>query len=1142
MKKNRTYGLMESIGLFKLIKIMRFTIFILFLSLSQTFAVNSYSQQAKLSLDMRNARVEEVIDQIEKNSEFFFMYNKNMIDVDRKVDIQAEEKSINEVLDKIFANTGISYSIKDRQILLINSRLQREVKDSNTQQQKSVSGKVTDSTGGPLPGVSVVIKGTTNGTITDLDGKYTLPKVSENSVLVFSFVGMKTQEVAVAGKTTIDITLIDESIGIEEVVAVGYGTQKKSVITGAISGTSAKELADKPVSRIEQALQGRASGVSITAGSGQPGESSTVRVRGTTSINNSDPLFVVDGTPITGNIDYLSPNDIESIEVLKDAASAAIYGARASAGVILVTTKKGTAGTLRINYNGYLGTQSPAKKLSLLNASDYASLYNEALTNDGKAALYSNPSSLGAGTDWQKAIFSTNSKVENHEISINGGNEKAVFYTSFGYYGQDGIVLPEVSNYKRYNVRINSDFKLKPWLKFGENVSYANTKSHSISGNNNQDIYSGLLSNAVNLDPIVPAIVTDPTVANAAPYSNHTVMRDDAGNPYGISNSYINPLAAAKAYSGNYSSSHNITGNFFAEIEPIKNLTLRSSLGAGIIFGESESFTPAVYFNSANDKNLNQYNRTLSSNSTWSLENTASYTFKIEKNNFVALLGTGNYVYNKSKTVSATYNGLPVNTIDEASMNFSVAQVDRVAFGFEGYLHKLSSIYGRLIYNYDEKYLFTGIIRRDGSSRFGTNNKFGYFPSASVGWVASKENFWPQNNVVNFLKIRGSYGVTGSDNIGDFQYISTIVGGSNYTYGTSTTASIGSVPKALPNPDLKWEETTQTNIGFEATVLKDFRLVFDWFKKNTSNMLMTIQLPYFTGASSFPSGNVATMENKGVELELSYRKNIGALNFEVKGNASYVKNEVTDLGQTAYLAGPTSFSSQYEVTRTMVGMPYGSFYGFVSDGIFQNQAQIDAYTNKAGAKLLPSAKPGDFKWVDVNGDGVISSDDRTFMGSSIPKWNYGLTISASWKNFDVNIFGQGVAGNKIYNNTRRVDNPASNWATSALDRWHGEGTSNTFPRMSVSDPNHNFSNTSAFYLKDGSFLRLKSVQLGYSLPKALASKATFEKVRIYVTGTNLFTITKYTGFDPEVGGSRYGFDQGIYPQAKSFMVGLSVTL
>lgn len=1130
-------------ALSQLIRVMKLTTFFLLIAFI-TVNAGVYSQTAKLDLKVQSTTVKDILSIIENQSDFFFMYNDRKIDVNRKIDIEFKGSNIETVLKKLFEGTDTKYIIKNRQIVLFNENEAVGVSDNpNTQQQQhAVSGKVTDSTGAPLPGVSVVIKGTTNGTITDMDGKYSLPKVSDNSVLVFSFVGMKSQEVAVGGKSLINVTLADETIGLEEVVAVGYGTQKKSVVTGAISGTNAKELANKPISRIEQALQGRSTGVNITAASGQPGESSTVRVRGTTSINNSDPLYVVDGTPITGNIDYLSPSDIESIEVLKDAASAAIYGARASAGVILVTTKKGTAGTLRISYNGYVGTQSPARKLSLLNASDYATLYNEALTNDGKAALYSNPASLGDGTDWQKAIFSNNSKIENHEISINGGNEKAVFYTSFGYYGQDGIVLPEVSNYKRYNIRINSDFKLKPWLKFGENVSYAHTKSHSISGNNNVDIFSGLLSNAVNLEPTVPSVVTDASIANAAPYSNHIVMRDDAGNPYGISNSYINPLAAAKAYSGNYGASHNITGNFYAEIEPVKNLTLRSSLGAGIIFGESESFTPVVYFNSANDKNLNQYNRTLSSNSTWSLENTASYTFKIEKNNFTALIGTGNYVYNKSKTVSATYNGLPVNTIDEASMNFSVAQANRVAFGFEGYLHKLNSIYGRLIYNYDEKYLFTGIIRRDGSSRFGTNNKFGYFPSASVGWVASKENFWPQNNVVNFLKIRGSYGVTGSDNIGDFQYISTIVGGSNYTYGTSTTATIGSVPKALPNPDLKWEETTQTNVGFEATVLKDFRLTFDWFNKTTSNMLMTIQLPYYTGASSFPSGNVATMKNTGVEIDLSYRKAIGALNFEVKGNASYVKNEITDLGQTAYLAGPTSFSSQYEITRTMVGMPYASFYGFVSDGIFQNQAQIDAYTNKAGAKLLPNAKPGDFKWVDVNGDGAISSDDRTFLGSSIPKWNYGLTISASWKNFDVNIFGQGVAGNKIYNNTRRVDIPASNWATSALDRWHGEGTSNTFPRMSLADPNHNFNNTSAFYLKDGAFVRLKSVQLGYTLPKNLASKAKFEKVRIYVTGTNLFTITKYTGFDPEVGGSLYGFDQGIYPQAKSFMIGLNVTL
>jgi TonB-linked SusC/RagA family outer membrane protein len=601
-----------------------------------------------------------------------------------------------------------------------------------------------------------------------------------------------------------------------------------------------------------------------------------------------------------------------------------------------------------------------------------------------------------------------------------------------------------------------------------------------------------------------------------------------------------NPLAYIQTRQGNFGWSDNIVGNAYLEIEPIKGLKVKSDLGAKLAFYGDESFSPVSYLNASTSTSNNSYYRSNNKGLTWNWENTVSYTRSFGKHNATALLGTS--AFSESYVgVNATYKNLPVNTFDEASMNYNVIASDRVGGGWESPSHNVSSMFARVIYNYNEKYLFTGIIRRDGSSRFGSNNKYGIFPSASVGWVASRENFWPENKVVTFVKIRGSYGVNGNDNIGDFQYISTVGGGRNYTFGNDE-YMIGYSPNAPANPDLKWEETSQLDIGFEVTLFSDLALSFDWFNKKTTGMLQAVILPGYVGAAGYPTGNVGSMSNKGVELELGYKKKLGAFDLGINGNVSYLKNEITDLGTVDYITGATFQSSAYEISRLAVGHPIGAFYGFEVLSIFQSMAEVRYHKDKNGNIIQPDAKPGDFQFADLNEDGKIDANDRTFIGDPTPTWSYGFTLNGAFKGFDVMLFCQGVAGNDVFNGLRRLDIPTANWTSDALDRWTGPGTSDTYPRLVIGDPNKNFSSPSTFYLTNGSYFRFKTIQLGYTIPKTVISKIGLQMLRVYVSTNNLFTITKYQGFDPEIGGSSYGIDRGVYPQAKSFMVGLAVTL
>ena len=1012
--------------------------------------------------------------------------------------------------------------------------------------QNGLTGQVIDSNNMPLPGVSVVIKGTTVGTITDFDGNYSLnTELSDSKVLVFSYIGFKTQEIIVDGKSVINVLMEEDTSLLDEVVVVGYGTQKKSVVTGAISGVKQTELEDLPITRVEQTLQGRVSGVTIAATSGQPGSNSTVRVRGITTLGFNEPLWVVDGVVIdSGGIGFLNQSDIESVEVLKDAASQAIYGARAAAGVILITTKKGKSGKLNVNINSYTGVSSASRQLDLLNAREYATLLNEKYVNGGGTIQITDPSSLGEGTDWQSVIFNNSAMRSQHELSLSGGNDVSKFYASFGYNKQEGIVMSDISNYTRKNIRLNSTHEISDKLRFGQTLGYSNEKNVGI-GNTNSE-FGGPLSSAINLDPITPIVETDPVFAGQAPYTNEGIWRDNNGNPYGISNfvaqEMSNPLAYQKTRLGNYGWSDNFVGNTFVEYEPIEGLKLRSTVGAKLAYWGYKSFTPVSYLNAATIVNQNNISRGTNRGLGWNLENTISYSKKIKDHNFSVLLGQGVYADNITFGESVTYYDIPVDNYSDASFNFSVPQEQINASSYEGVEHRVTSLFSRLTYDFDEKYLLTAIFRRDGSSRFGSNNKFGFFPSFSAGWVPSREEFWNDNDVVNQLKIRGGFGVTGSDNIGDFQYLSTISGGRNYTIGIPGSIVIGNSPNAPSNPDLKWEETSQLNIGFDTRLFNDISLSFDWYKKTTTGILQNIAIPGYIGAIGDPVGNIADMDNIGYDIELGYNKSFGEFDLSFNGNVSYVENEVTHLGNGVdFLSGGASIqSTNFPITRTQVGQPVNSFYGFKTNGIFQNQAEIDNYVSSNGTIIQPNAQPGDFKWVDMDDDGDIDSDDRGFLGSSLPKFTFGFSLNLDYKNFDFFMFCQGASGNKIFQGLRRLDIVNANYQTAALGRWVGEGTSNTHPRLTTNDTNNNFSNPSDFYLEDGDYLRLKTIQIGYSLPESVLDKLGIDKLRVYYTAENLLTFTKYSGYDPEIGGGIFGIDRGYYPQAFTNQLGINL--
>jgi TonB-dependent starch-binding outer membrane protein SusC len=1025
-------------------------------------------------------------------------------------------------------------------------------------QGRIVSGNVKDSKGEAIPGVNIQVKGTSNGTISGSTGDFQLSVESDNDVLVFSFVGFEKQEIQVGSKTTIEVVLADDVSELDEIVVVGYGEQKKSVVTGAITKVSGESLNNVPNGRIETALQGRVAGVTISQNSGQPGSSSTIRVRGVTTFGNNNPLWVVDGVVVdAGGIGYLNQSDIESIEVLKDATSSAIYGTRAAPGVILVTTKKGKSGKFTIDYNGFIGTSAPARKLDLLNATQYGYLMNERAVNDGNAPIFADPSALGAGTDWQSTIFNNSAVRTNHQLGLQGGNDKSSFFVSFGYQNDEGIVASKISNYEKYNVRLNSSHKISKFFTLSQTLGYTHTNSKGL-GNTNSE-YGGPLSSAINLDPLTPVYETDPVkLDNPSYYPKYSpgvtgpAVTDDKGNVFGISGAGVqemsNPLAYIQTRLGQKSWDDNLVGNFNIDLNINEDLKFTSVASGKLSFWGGEGFNPYYYLGSGGGLNQprNSLYRNVNNASNWNIENYLTYSKSINEHNFSLLLGQGAYVSNLGGGNSMTLYDLPTNDYREASFGFYTESSEYVAsaYGTEGNMnnnwHKLSSLFGRVNYNYKEKYMLTAILRRDGSNRFGDDKKFGLFPGASVGWNISQEAFWPQNEIVDFLKLKGGFGVTGNDGIRDYGYLSLVPVGFNYTIGNNVVN--GYAPASLDNPGLGWETTNQINAGLETTLIGGVDLSFDYYMKKTSGILRPVTIPGYVGVSESPVDNVADMQNSGIELELKYTHKIGPVDFTGAANFATLKNTVTYVNSDVnFITGDASFQGMGTITRTQVDQSYNSFYGYQTAGVFQNQAEIAAYTNAEGELIQPNAQPGDFRWVDVDGDGQIRDDDtdKTFLGTNLPTYSFGVTLSFAYQGFDLMIFANGAGGNKVFQGVRRLDIGMANYSTAVLGRWVGDGTSDTHPRLTSDDTNRNYSRMSDFYLEDGDYLRLKIMQLGYSFKKVgVLSKIGVAKLRPYISAENLVTFTKYTGFDPEVGGNVMGIDKGQYPQARSFLFGL----
>jgi len=1015
----------------------------------------------------------------------------------------------------------------------------------------------------PLPGVNVVVKGTSIGTITDLDGQFSFA-VPAKSMLSITYIGYKPLEVAADGSKLMNITLQEDTETLDEVVVVGYGVQKKSVVTAAISRVTAEDLNNTTPSRIEDALKGKVSGVQITQSSGQPGADSKVRIRGVGTVNNSEPLYIVDGMPVDGGINYLNPTDIQSVEILKDAASAAIYGARAANGVILVTTKSGVSGKTNITYDFTYGLQNPWKKRSVLNATEYMTLMNEVAVNDGNAPKYlpEQIASAGKGTDWQDETFNYDAPVQSHQVSVNGGSEKIVYFLSLGYYDQEGIVGGNYgkSNYNRWSLRTNSTYNVFETkdrsflnkMRVGVNISYARAKSSGIETNSE---YGSILGSALAFDPTVPVYATNPesvlaSYPNAVKYKNGKVYSIPAGGFQEIAN----PVGMLNAPTSSTLNEDKFVASFWGELDLYEGLKFKSSYGADLAFWGNDGYT-FPYFLATQGKNITQSSvfSNMHRGFTWQVENTLTYTKTFDdKHNLTVLLGQSAKEYTLRELYGDDYDLLETNP-DKANINSAIADRDeeRVAGGTGGFSNQtLASYFGRIDYNFDERYMIQATVRRDGSSNFGPNHKWAVFPSVSLGWNVTNEAFMDSRpDWFSNLKLRASWGKNGNERIGQFRYTSLMDGGQNYYFGSGDNAKMqyGSSPSKIANPNVKWEESEQLDLGFESRFFNNsLTFGFDYFKKKTNGMLMDQPIPAYVGKGA-PIANAGDMQNWGLEFESTYKLKINDFSFNVGANASYLNNKLIKLGNASgeaiYADAGASGVGSYVKGRNGEVYPY--FYGYKTGGILQNQQQADEYNSKYGEK----AQPGDVIFLDIAGeksntpDGKITDADKTKIGKGMPDWTFGLSLGADWKGFDLNLFFQGTAGNDVFDFSQRGDIQAMNRPSWMLDRWIGEGTSNKIPRMTAVNPNRNW-RSSDLYIKDGSYVRLKTIQLGYSLPTSLLEKASLQRLRLFVTAENLFTFTSYDGFDPEIAAGDYfniGVDKGIYPQSRTISVGANLT-
>ncbi|WP_291147442.1 SusC/RagA family TonB-linked outer membrane protein [Flavobacterium sp. UBA7680] len=1000
-------------------------------------------------------------------------------------------------------------------------------------QSRSVSGIVTSAVDGMgIPGATVAVEGTKIGAATDFDGNYKI-EAKAGDVLVFTFIGFKTQKVTVGTQKTINVTLQEEAAELKEIVVIGYGTQKKKVNTAATSLVSGKDIQQVASLDVVNALQGQASGVSVTSSSGQPGANMVVNIRGAGTAGNSDPLYVVDGVVVDNGIGYLDPSVIERVDVLKDASAASIYGARAANGVILVTTKKGKDGKMNVSLNSYTGFQQVAKKLDLMNTQEYTTIANEARVNSGYAPLYTQAQIAAfPNHDWQDDLFNDGAIKQNHSLLITGGDKKSTIATGLSYYGQEGMIggVANQSQYDRITFSVNSTSEvIENHLKIGENFTFANVKSSGIA---DDGIYSNGIRSFLNAAPIDAAYDANGDFA-------HSVISADISNPVG--SLYYNNF--------NQTKNNRYVGNIFAELKFFKDFTFRTSFGVDMTDSNFRSFRP-VYSLSSNDNNtVSSVTQSATKSSGWIFENTLQYKITIANaHNFDVLVGTS-AKKNTSDYMEGQGRNLIFDDFEHAYLDNAKDPTSNVVKGNRKD-YAIQSYFGRLLYDYNNKYLLSATVRRDGSSEFGPNNKYAVFPSFSAGWNLDKENFlsflFAEKNGLNTLKFRGSWGQNGNDQFARrFAYMSTVNStDKTYHFGTGDeTLLVGSSPDQLANRDLKWETSEQLDLGFDAVLFNNFTLTFDYYDKKTKDWLVLASIPTYAGATA-PYINGGDVSNKGFEIGLGYRTHIGKdWNFGINANLSRNQNKVLKIANNeGIIHGETNvlFQGLDEMNRVQVGKPMGYFYGLKTDGIFQNAAEV-------AAGVQPNAQPGDVRFVDLNNDGKIDANDKTEVGNPNPDINYGVNLEVSYKAFDFSINTYGIAGGQNVFGVHDYTRAYTNNTTDILNRWTTEGSSNRTPRVTYgTDANGNYTKFSDLYIQNSDFFRIKNATIGCDLTKLTNKLSFFTKFRLYVAGNNIYTFTKYQGMDPEIGFGNVnqswakGIDVGYYPQPRTYMMGLNV--
>ena len=984
-------------------------------------------------------------------------------------------------------------------------------------QNVNISGTIQDESGIPIPGVNIIVKNTTKGSVSDFDGNFTVTDVEIGSTLTFSYIGYITKELVIANSNNVSVTLQEDIAKLDEVVVIGYGTQTKKEITGAVSVVSSESIEALNPTRIEQALQGQVAGVNITTQSGTPGGASTISIRGVSTNGDNRPLILVDGN-IIEDLSVLNPNDIESMNILKD-ATAGIYGVRAANGVILITTKKGRREMpITVEYNAYGGFQQTTRKIPVLNATEYAAIVNEAYAAGGNTPPFTDLSSLGKGTDWQDLLFE-NAPTQNHNILFRGGGKNSTYSYSGSFLTQDGIVGGSKSNFTRFTNNASYSVEFLKNFKFTTGLTLMRTNKRNLPENSN----SSLLSNAINMAPTFTVYDEN---------GDYTLAE-------GLGGEVINPLAQIDD-TFNRGKVMKLSGNAGLSYKFLDHFTALSSIQWNYAEVAGKIFEPIAYFGSGKNSNVSRSSvrETLDYYKDYTFDATISYENQFnDVHNISAVLGTS-VVKSTGEFMGATGYDIKDNRFENASIELaSDVELDSRFTGRNGFFDtRLLSYFGRLQYNYDGKYLISAVVRRDGSTAFGPENRFGIFPSGSIGWIASDENFLKDSNFINFLKIRASYGILGNDRIPAYRYISLLNGEGTYIF--NDVELIGKASGGIANPEIKWEKQKTFDIGLDMRFLANkLDITADYFKRRTDDLLVIPQVSGLLGTGGAPVVNGGEVENEGLEFAIGYSDNFSEnFKFSVKYNVTYLRNEVLSVNtDTGFLAGGEFGISQPAPSRMEAGFPMGYFYGYQTAGIFQNQAEIDA---SAIGDIVP--QPGDIKYVDQNGDGAITLDDRVNLGNPIPDATMGLNISLDYKNFDFGAFVFASIGNEIVRNYERGQQK-TNRTISYLDRWTGEGTSNTFPRVTNgATPNGLFSD---FYVEDGSFVRLQNVQLGYTFSDKLLEDLNISRLRLYVSASNLFTLTEYKGYDPTgstgapIGG---GIDQGFYPSAKTFLLGINL--